>query len=111
MAKTVQIVDDIDGSPHAETVEFSLDSNRWSIDLSKKNRAALEKALKPFIDAAHKTGGRGVRRAASPRRGRGTPAQAPDLAAIREWAGANGFSVAPRGRIAGEVVEAYHAAH
>jgi hypothetical protein len=115
MAKTTTIVDDLDGSANAETVEFSLGSNSYSIDLSKKNRAALEKALKPYIDSATKVGGRGVRRNSGPagrRGGRRTAAEAPrqDLGVIRAWAQANGYEVSDRGRVAAAVVEAYNAA-
>ena len=48
MAKqtTVMITDDLDGSANAKEVSFSLNGRTWIIDLSAKNRAALEKALK-----------------------------------------------------------------
>ena len=43
MAKTGLIVDDLDGSPNAETVDFSFDGVSYSIDLARKNRAAFER--------------------------------------------------------------------
>jgi hypothetical protein len=46
-----QITDDIDGSRRAEEVAFSFMGTDYTIDLSKKNRAAFEKAVKPFIEA------------------------------------------------------------
>ena len=51
MAKqpTVTITDDLDGSATAKEASFNLDGRTWTIDLSAKNRAALEKALKPDI--------------------------------------------------------------
>ena len=115
MAKTVITTDDVDGSANAETVEFSFDGTSYTIDLAKKNRAAFEKALKPWIDAAQKTSsGRGRRTATAPTsRGRGRRARSAsvDLAAVRTWAADNGHEVAARGRIAQSVIDAYNAAH
>jgi nucleoid-associated protein Lsr2 len=60
MAKqtTVTVTDDLDGSANAKEVTFSLDGESWTIDLSAKNRNALEKALKPYIAKATKQGRR-----------------------------------------------------
>ena len=61
---------------------------------------ALAKALKPYTEVAT---------VKTPRQ---TTAVSRDQAqAIREWAGANGFSVAPRGRIPSKVLDAYNEAH
>ena len=109
MAKTVVTTDDIDGSPNAETVTFSFDGRNFEIDLSKKSRAALEKALKPYIDAARPVGGRTVRGSGSGR-GRGRRSNSVDLAAVRAWAAENGIAVSDRGRISASVLEQYHAA-
>ena len=49
---TVTVTDDLDGSANAKEVSFGLDGTSWTIDLSAKNRAALEKALKPYIAKA-----------------------------------------------------------
>lgn len=106
MAKTVAIVDDIDQSPNAETVTFSLNGRRYEIDLAKKNRQAFEKALKPYIDAAQTVS---TRRTASRGRRAGRPKR--DLAAIREWAHEQGYEVSDRGRVAQAIVEEYDAAH
>jgi hypothetical protein len=51
----VQITDDLDGSADAQEVTFSFQGSEYTIDLGEKNLAALEKALKPYIDAATKT--------------------------------------------------------
>ena len=109
MAKTVVTTDDLDGSPNAETVTFSFDGRSFEIDLSKKSRAALEKALKPYIDAARSTGSRSARSAASSR-GRGRRSGSVDLAAVRAWAADNGIAVSDRGRISASVLEQYQAA-
>lgn len=48
---------------------------------------------------------------AKPRRapGKASPTGRSDLAEIREWAKANGYEVAPRGRIPASVIDAYNA--
>lgn len=110
MAKqtTVTITDDLDGSANAKEVSFSLNGRSWVIDLSAKNRAALEKALKPYIAKATEQGQR-------PRRGRASrsssqPKSRSDLAAIRKWAKDNGHQVSDRGRISADIQKAYDAA-
>ena len=52
MAKTQVISDDLDGSPNAETVRFSLEGRTYEIDLATKNRVALEKALEKYVEKA-----------------------------------------------------------
>ena len=49
-----RLVDDMDGGKAERTVVFSWDGKGYEIDLSKKNIAALEKALKPYVTAARK---------------------------------------------------------
>ncbi|MFC0081615.1 Lsr2 family protein [Aciditerrimonas ferrireducens] len=58
-----QLTDDIDGSEAEETVVFGLDGKTYEIDLSKKNAAALRKALAVYVEHARPTG-RGSRRRA-----------------------------------------------
>ena len=110
MAKqtTVTVTDDLDGSANAKEVTFSLDGQSWAIDLSAKNRSALEKALKPYIAKATKQG-RSRPVAASRRSAVRAPRQ--DLAEVREWAKSNGHQVSDRGRISATVQTAYDAAH
>lgn len=108
MAKTVSVVisDDIDGSPNAQTVTFGLDGVTYEIDLSKKNRAKLERDVAPYIEA-----GRRIIRA----RGRVTAtrstAQRVDRAAVRAWANEHGLQVSERGRISAAVMEQYEASN
>jgi hypothetical protein len=110
MAKqtTVTVTDDLDGSANAKQVTFSLDGESWTIDLSAKNRKALEKALKPYIAKATKQG----RRRSLPA-SRRTAARGPrnDLAEVRNWANGNGYQVSDRGRISATVQAAYDATH
>src|SRR3978361_1522110 len=109
MAKTVVTTDASAGSPNAETVTFSFDGRSFEIDLSKKGRSALEKALKPYIDAGRAVGSRPTRAAANGR-ARGRRSSSVDLAAVRSWAAENGITVSDRGRISSSVLEQYQAA-
>jgi len=100
-----RLVDDLDGGAAERTIAFSWDKTTYEIDLSKKNIAALEKALKPYLGAA-----RTVRQPSGSARHRGTRAVATkraDLQSIRDWARANGHPVSERGRIAAPIIEAY----
>lgn len=107
-----QLVDDIDGTVlgigEGETVHFSLNSTAYEIDLTIQNAEALREALEPYISAARRSSS-----STSPRAGgaRKRAASSPETAEIREWAGANGYTVSERGRIPGTIVDAYRAAH
>jgi hypothetical protein len=109
MAQKTQVIliDDIDGGEADESVSFALDGVSYEIDLSEGNAAALREALATWVDHARRTGGR-----RSVGRGRpGGPAVKPDLGDVRSWARENGFAVSDRGRVSGEVMGAYEAAH
>lgn len=108
MAQRVQIIleDDYDGGEADETVSFALDGAEYEIDLSSGNAAKLREELAPWIGHARKTGGR--RRAPSrPARSEGGSS----TSEIRAWAQAEGYEVSSRGRVSGEVREAYERAH
>ena len=112
---TVTVTDDLDGSANAQEVSFGLDGTSWTIDLSAKNRAALEKALKPYIAKAtrqptRRTRGRAGRPGQVARRAASKPART-DVAEVRAWARSNGYAVSDRGRISAEVQQAYDSAH
>ena len=108
MARTTvtQITDDIDGSANADEVAFSYGGVDYVIDLSKKNRSAFEKAIKPYVEAARRAP---RKRAAS--RSAGNSNSRRDLNAVRQWAKEQGIEVSDRGRIAGTVLAQYDAAH
>jgi hypothetical protein len=113
---TVTVTDDLDGSANAKEVSFSLDGTSWTIDLSAKNRAALEKALKPYIAKATPQPPRQTRRGrvgASGKTARRVTSRSSrrDLGEIRTWARSNGYEVSDRGRISAEVQQAYDSAH
>ncbi|MHA3023066.1 histone-like nucleoid-structuring protein Lsr2 [Mycobacterium sp. BMJ-28] len=113
-----QLIDDLDGSEipdgGGERVEFSVRGVEYQIDLSASNIAKLDKALRPFVDAAAKVRGARSRRTvkAISLNGSGTGGSSKEqLAAIRKWARKNGFEVSDRGRIKAEVIDAFEAAH
>jgi hypothetical protein len=103
----VQLTDDIDGKPAAETVSFGLDGRSFEIDLSERNARALRKDLAPWVASARRVSGRRSRGAARGTNGAGGGV---DPKAVRAWAASNGIEVSPRGRISSEVLEKYRAA-
>lgn len=100
---TVEMTDDLDGSPADVTVVFAVDGTAYEIDLSKRNAAAMRRAFDRYIEHARKAG-RGRR---GSRRGRDRHYSA----AVREWAKARGLKVSERGRIPADVVVEYEKAH
>ncbi len=121
MARQVitSLIDDIDGKPASQTIEFGIDGVGYSIDLSDRNADKLRAALHPYIDAGTRVGRvtpSGGRFTAGPRRpsGRaGLPARTSrdQTQAIREWAAKAGHEISNRGRIPARIVEAYEEAH
>lgn len=110
MAKTtiVQVSDDLDGSANASEVRFAFEGTEYTIDLNSKNRKALEKALRPYVEAGTKVSGR---RSAANRsaRSKRSGSSSVDLAAVRAWAKENGHQVSDRGRLPKTVLDAYTA--
>lgn len=104
MAPITQITDDVDGSRDGTEIQFAFDGVEYTLDLSKKNRAAFEKAIQPYRDAATKVSRRSGTRRAAP-----TPSR--DLAAVRARAASRGIAVSGRGRISAAVLAQYDAAH
>lgn len=106
-----QVIDDLDGTEipdgKGEQVEFAVRGVTYRIDLSSGNVGKFEKALAPFIESATKVGGpRG--RSRGRRRVRSAAASSKEeLSDIRAWANKNGHKVSGRGRIPGDVMEAY----
>ncbi|MCK0517390.1 Lsr2 family protein [Williamsia sp. DF01-3] len=115
MARTTieQITDDFDGSdldPAEVTVAmFTVNGVDYSLDLGANSAEKFNKDMGKWIDKATKIGGRQKRstsrQAAAVSAPRTDKAQ---LAAIREWARANGYEVSDRGRIPNAIVDAYN---
>jgi hypothetical protein len=114
LAKQTVITDDLDGSPNAETVRFSLQGRTYEIDLGPKSREKLERALQPFINKASLV--TGAPRATRPSTNGGSKArtkpQASEDRIARLWAQAtalkvNGKAVGSKGRLNPEVRSAW----
>jgi Lsr2 len=114
MAKQVitSLIDDIDGKPASQTIEFGLDGVSYSIDLSDRNADKLRSALHPFIDAGTRVGRvASTGRRAGARTGLPARTSRDQTAAIREWAAKAGHEISNRGRIPARIVAAYEEAH
>lgn len=114
MAQRVEVVmtDDVDGGVADETVSFGIDGSGYEIDLSSANAEKLRNALALYVGAARRPGRSGGSRGRS-RSGASQPAErrtSDENAVIREWAKSNGQTVSERGRISGQVRDAYAAA-
>lgn len=107
MAKQIleRILDDLDGSEGAASIEFGLDGVMYTIDLNEKHQDELRATLEPFLASARRerrlAAGRGARRPAP-----GTGDRDRNQA-IRAWALENGIELATRGRIAQGVLDAF----
>lgn len=101
---SIHLIDDIDGTDAAETVNFALDGQTYVIDLSEKNASALRNALAPYVAHAQREN----RSRGSRGRGSRNGSTASD---IRAWARAAGYEVPDRGRVSSEIKAAYEAAH
>ncbi|MFF5304887.1 Lsr2 family protein [Streptomyces sp. NPDC013161] len=99
----VLLTDDISGGDADQTLIFGLDGKSFEIDLNDRNAEKLRKALRPYIEAGRKTGGRNSTRG----RGAGATSSGEDTAAIRSWAKENGHEINDRGRVPANIREAY----
>jgi hypothetical protein len=107
---TTKLIDDLDGSDAQRTVSFAWDGRTYEVDLSKKNAAAFEKTMKPYVAAARSTRATTSRPSARGRVVATGTGRRRDVQAIRQWARANGHEVSDRGRISASVFAAYEAA-
>lgn len=101
---TVVLEDDLDGGPADEMITFTVDGVGYEIDLNSGNAQQFRNAVAPYVNAARRTGGRQRRQQSSTGRGRSAW-----LTEVRNWAQANGYEVAARGRVAQTVIDAYTA--
>lgn len=108
---TVELVDDLDGSPGEETIQFTWEGKALIIDVSKKNADKLRKAIDPFVAAARPDEAAPAPTAAPKRRGAPKGSGRQDVAAVRAWARENGHTVPDRGRLKPDIFEAYDKAH
>ena len=114
MAKqtVITLTDDIDGSEAAETVEFGIDGQLYSIDLSKAHAEEIRDRLTAYQEFGTRLGRYSTRSAApaAPKRlvRRGDRDRNLD---IRRWAEAQGLPIKARGKISDTVIAKYEAAH
>jgi hypothetical protein len=104
MASKVVLIDDVDGSEAAETVQFSIRDTSYEIDLSEANAAKLQDALAVYISHGRKVGG-------STRRSGGKGSTRPDgsqTSAMRKWLQDHGHEVGAKGRIPADLQQIYH---
>jgi hypothetical protein len=100
---TIELVDDIDGSPATETVKFSLDGTHFEVDLNEKHAAAFRASIEKVKAYSRRTGGR--------QKARGAKVAKTDTVAIRGWANANGYEVSARGRVPLAILAEYKKAN
>ena len=108
MSRKIQVLleDDIDGTPGAETVMFSVGGKSYEIDLSQQNADKLREAFAPWIAA-----GRRVSAPTTIEPRRRVARRSEDTAGIRRWATEQGIPVSARGRISADLRARYEAAH
>lgn len=95
----VTLTDDFDGGKADETVRFSLDGDKFEIDLNAKNAQKLREVFVPYVKVAQKVG------AVKDTVGAGEQTE------MRKWALQQGLEINPRGRLKKDIVDAYKAAH
>jgi hypothetical protein len=103
-----RLVDDLDGGVAHETVTFGLDGHLYEIDLSSKNAKKLRSELAMFVEHGSRVSARAATSARRVGRSNAGAAYPDQNRAIREWAQAKGYEIAPRGRIKQEIVDAFH---
>ncbi len=101
------LIDDLTGKELAdgtgETVHFSLDGNKYELDIDQKGAEKLRSVLAGYVSAG--------RRISSSRSGRPRRVKTgADPGAVRAWAAANGVQVSDRGRIPSAVLAQFEAA-
>lgn len=106
------LADDLDNSTGGVTrVEFSIEGEKYALDLNRRHRADLRRSLGRFIDAAKRAekGKSPARQAPTPSGGgvAQTAERRNENAVIREWARVRHIPVPPRGRIPRSIREQY----
>lgn len=96
-----QYFDDLDNTPldkdELRVIRFGLHGKNYVLDLSEKNAETFLKLLEPYVQVAQETADRDNRLI--------------EPAAVRKWAQKEGLTVADRGKIPFEIIDAYKQAH
>ena len=115
MAQKVEVVltCDLDeqSTPAIETVAFAYGGQSYEFELCAAHLKEFHEVMQRFASAARPAEGRRGVGLARPRAARpNRSVTAPELAALRAWAQANGHAINERGRIPLHVRRAYEAA-
>lgn len=51
---SVELIDDLDGSPATQTIDFSLDGQAYTIDLNRTHARQLRELLRGYAQHAHR---------------------------------------------------------
>lgn len=108
---SVELVDDIDGSPATTTIEFAIGGKNYSIDLSDQHADEFNKALAPYIEHARHAPANKRKARKSRSSSEASRIKRQKSAQIRAWALENGITIAKRGVLNQSVIDAYEAAH
>jgi hypothetical protein len=113
MAKETKVIirDDLDGTEGASSYKFGWGDSQYEIDLSDANAKELEGFLTKYIDVAAKVTARLPRQASASSARSSSSSNKEELMKIRLWANDNGYKVSGRGRVSGEIMDAYKAAN
>ena len=109
----VELVDDIDGTEFGadgESIGYTFDGVEYQIDLKDEHAKEFRETLEYYIAHSTRIGGRKHRsdRAVNPGVAKRQPGE---MKKIRAWAIEQGYELASRGRIPGEIVQAFRDAH
>ena len=102
--QVTELIDDIDGTPAATSINFSVSGIPYVIVLSEANLREFQAVLAPYIKHGRRAAARKPRSAA----GR---AKRQNAAEIRAWGIEKGYLKSARGRLGPTVIAAYEAAH
>ena len=114
MAQKVQVVltcdlDDED-TPAVDTVTFAYDGQTYEFELCSGHLDEFHKVMQGYVASARPAGARRRTTAHRAPARAGRPAATADLAAVRQWARAQGYQVSDRGRVPATIREAFEAA-
>lgn len=113
MAQRVQLIriSDLSGDElgdGGQTVNFSIGSDAYQLDLSDKEAEKFFDTFKKYTDVATKTAGRGVKSSGS-RKSSGSGRSKEELSEIRQWWRQQGNEIGDRGRLPQSVIDAWEA--
>ena len=114
---TTVLTDDLTGeeSDGVTSVDFAIDGVAYEIDLDETNAKELREDLADFVASARKLGrytvGGDVKRARSASTATAARPAREQSKAVRDWAKGQGYEISERGRIPGNVQEAFDNRH